>query len=133
MEAGHERSAGEWQAEWEAVPQLAGLAAGSLALAGEVARGLRVDAAAMGRNLEADGGLVMAEAYMIRLAGRLGRGRAHDVVYDAAAAARSTGSALQDTLDDEARAALGGAPPRPQDYVGDPRRACDAAAALWRA
>ena len=55
----------------------------------------------MERNLEADGGLVMAEAYMMRLA-------------------------------DEARAVIGGAPLRPRDYVGDPHRACDSAAAPWR-
>ena len=82
MEAGHERAAGEWQIEWETLPQHAILAAGCARLGGEIASGLRVFPEAMRRNLAGDG-YVMAEAYMMRLADPLGRERAHDLVYAA--------------------------------------------------
>src|SRR5215510_13764046 len=54
---------------------------------GEVMRGLRIDPARMRRNLELSGGLIMAEAVMLKLGATLGRQHAHDAVYDAAQAA----------------------------------------------
>ncbi|HWG02118.1 MAG TPA: lyase family protein [Trebonia sp.] len=135
MEAGHERAAGEWQAEWQAIPQLVSLAAGSLATARSIAEGLQVFPAAMRRNLSADGGLVMAEAYMMRLAPHLGRERAHDVVYGAARKTRENGEALGDVLAgllaDETAASIRGEL-APEDYIGHPEKAVSAAAALWR-
>ena len=53
----------------------------------EVLRGLRLDPAAMRKNLDLGGGLIMAEAVMLNLGAALGRQHAHDVVYDAAQAA----------------------------------------------
>jgi adenylosuccinate lyase len=41
----------------------------------------------MRRNLDLGGGLIMAEAVMLRLGATLGRQHAHDIVYDAAQAA----------------------------------------------
>jgi len=135
MEAGHERAAGEWQAEWQAIPQLVSLAAGSLATACSIAAGLQVFPAAMRGNLSADGGLVMAEAYMMRLAPHLGRERAHEVVYEAARKTRENGEALGDVLAgllaDEAAASIRDEL-APEDYIGHPEEAVSAAAALWR-
>lgn len=137
MEAGHERAAGEWQIEWYAVPLLAELAAGAMGTAAEIAVGLRVFPETMRANLDADGGLIMAEAYMMRLADTLGRERAHDLVYEAARVARAEGRALDTTLREVASpgelAGLNGSvliPP--QAYVGDPRRTCAAALKAWR-
>ncbi|MEV5486367.1 MULTISPECIES: class-II fumarase/aspartase family protein [Streptomyces] len=134
MEAGHERAAGEWQAEWQVLPQLIALAAGALATAYKIASGLEVFPDSMRANLDADSGLVMAEAYMITLAPRLGREQAHDLVYDAARRCRTTGESL--------RSVLGGIVPAetaealralaPEDYVGNPRTTVDAALAEWR-
>jgi 3-carboxy-cis,cis-muconate cycloisomerase len=135
MEAGHERSAGEWQAEWQAIPQLVSLAAGSLATACSIAEGLQVFPAVMRRNLGADGGLVMAEAYMMRLAPHLGRERAHDVVYEAARKTRENGETLGEVL---AGLLAGDAAASirdelaPEEYIGRPEEAVRAAAALWR-
>lgn len=56
MEAGHERAAGEWQIEWEVVPELASLAAGCLSMASEISEGLQVFPDAMRRNMDAEGG-----------------------------------------------------------------------------
>lgn len=48
--------------KWQVLPQLAGLAAGCLGRAAEVAANLRVSPKTLRRNREADGGLIMAEA-----------------------------------------------------------------------
>jgi 3-carboxy-cis,cis-muconate cycloisomerase len=50
----------------------------------EVLRGLKLDPARMRRNLDLGGGLIMAEAVMLKLGVEIGRQHAHDVVYDAA-------------------------------------------------
>jgi 3-carboxy-cis,cis-muconate cycloisomerase len=137
MEAEHERAAGEWQIEWHVLPQLAALAAGALSSAATVARGLQVSPEAMRRNLERTRGLVMAEAYMMCLAPKLGRERAHDVVYDAAQEARREGTSLEEALDRrDAEEGLEGLrealPIPPERYVGQPDHVCAAALGAWR-
>ncbi|WP_329261178.1 adenylosuccinate lyase family protein [Actinoallomurus sp. NBC_01490] len=136
MEAGHERAAGEWQVEWYVVPQLAELGAGALATAAQVAGGLRVFPQAMRDNLEAEGGLIMAEAYMMRLAPALGRERAHDLVYEAAGRARAERRTLAETLRELATpgdaAVLGELSITPDSYLGDVEAICTAALAAWR-
>jgi 3-carboxy-cis,cis-muconate cycloisomerase len=136
MEAGHERAAGEWQVEWYVVPLLAELSAGALATAAEVAAGLRIYPEVMRANLGAEGGLIMAEAYMMRLAPALGRERAHDLVYKAAHEAREHGRELADALRDVAGpddlASLGTLPIPPESYIGDAEAICAAALDAWR-
>ncbi|MEU8400216.1 adenylosuccinate lyase family protein [Nonomuraea sp. NPDC048892] len=136
MEAGHERAAGEWQVEWYVVPLLAELAAGALATAADVAAGLRVFPETMRANLDAEGGLIMAEAYMMRLAPALGRERAHDLVYRAAHEARAHGRALAEALRDvagpEELRSLGALPIPPESYIGDAEAICAAALDAWR-
>ncbi|HEY1973353.1 MAG TPA: lyase family protein, partial [Pseudonocardia sp.] len=134
MEAGHERAAGEWQIEWQTLPQLVSLCAATLATSASIAEGLQVFPDAMRANLSADGGMVMAEAYMMRLAGALGRERAHDLVYQAVGRCRRTGDTLADVL----RAELFGHPAAreieeltPESWVGQPRHTVRAALALW--
>jgi 3-carboxy-cis,cis-muconate cycloisomerase len=137
MEAGHERAAGEWQAEWEILPQAAGTAAGALALAADTAASMRVFPDAMTRNLTADGGLLMAEAHMMRLAPALGREAAHDLVYAAAQQARaaSTGllDALMPALPPELAADLAARPVAAADCTGEAEDVSRAAAARWTA
>lgn len=137
MQAGHERAAGEWQIEWQVVPQVACLAAGCLLVAAEIIEGLQVFPEAMRRNLDIDGGLIMAEAYMIRLAKVLGQAGAHDLVYKAAQTARQTKSSLvkvlAETLSPELRAQLGIFPLRTEDYLGQAEQVCRVAIAEWQA
>jgi 3-carboxy-cis,cis-muconate cycloisomerase len=133
-EAGHERSAGEWQVEWHVVPQVACLTAAALLRAAEVVEGLAVHPDAMAANLRADGGLIMAEAYMMALAPALGRQRAHDVLYAAARAVREDGLDLHAAV----LAACGAQDPLPDlptpgGYVGSCAGVCDAALRAWRA
>jgi adenylosuccinate lyase len=53
----------------------------------EIFNGLQVFPDRMLENLHRSGGLIMAEALMLELGTRIGRQRAHDVIYDAAQAA----------------------------------------------
>ncbi len=101
MAAAHERPAGAWHGEWHALPQLFGLAAGALDEARLLATGLEVDTARMAANLEATGGLIFADKVASRLASRIGRGRAHALVEEAAATARARGIPLAQALADE--------------------------------
>jgi 3-carboxy-cis,cis-muconate cycloisomerase len=75
-----------------------------------VLRGLKLDPARMRKNLDLGGGLIMAEAVMLRLGAAIGRQHAHDVVYDAAQAAFTEGRPF---------AALLAADPRVSAHLGE--------------
>ncbi|HZQ35050.1 MAG TPA: adenylosuccinate lyase family protein [Dehalococcoidia bacterium] len=60
--------------------------------------GLQIFPERMRRNLDLSGGLIMAEAVMLELGKRLGRQRAHDVVYEAAQTAATSGRPFRDLL-----------------------------------
>jgi 3-carboxy-cis,cis-muconate cycloisomerase len=137
QEAGHERSAGEWQIEWHVIPQLAVLAGSALSEATIIAEGMRVDSDRMLSNLELDGGLVMAEAQMIQLADVLGREHAHDLVYEAATLARKEGSVLSAALrrvaEDKGKSHLLPAElVGPKEYLGEANEICQTAVRHWR-
>src|SRR4029450_2293176 len=72
----HERAAGGWPAEWEPQRDLLRLVGSAAAWSRELLDGLEVDPARMRANLDATGGLVMAEAAVAALSGPLGPGRA---------------------------------------------------------
>jgi 3-carboxy-cis,cis-muconate cycloisomerase len=76
----HERSAGPWHAEWPTLPSLLLVTSGALAAIVDIAEGLEVDAARMRANLEATGGLIMAEAVAFALAEKVGKQEAHHLV-----------------------------------------------------
>lgn len=67
----HERGLGNWPAEWSALPDLFRLAAGALEQSTTLLEGLEVDPARMRANLEATGGLILAEAVKSALAPKL--------------------------------------------------------------
>src|SRR5262249_4468603 len=106
---GHERAAGEWHVEWDALPLVAGYATGALTGAAGVVRALRVVPERMRANLELEGGTVMAEAAMMAAAPTLGRQRAHDLLYAASVRARDAGTSLRAAVadDDELARAVG--------------------------
>src|SRR5205085_3854484 len=76
----HERSAGPWHAEWPTLPTLMLVTSGGLAAIVDIAEGLEVDAARMRVNLDATGGLIMAEAVTMALAEKIGKSAAHHLV-----------------------------------------------------
>jgi len=119
MQGTHERAAGEWQAEWDAVPLTCAATAGAVAGARRVIAGLDVFPGRMRENLDTQGNAIMAESAMMALASVVGRAEAHALVSEAAAAARSEGltlrAALERALEPETLAAT-----RPLDDVLDP-------------
>ena len=98
MAADHERATGPWHIEWIALPQAFVAASGALYQARFMLEGLIVEPAAMRRNLDATGGLIVAEAVMMALAPHMGRGAAHDVVYACCRDALEHGTPLLDQL-----------------------------------
>jgi 3-carboxy-cis,cis-muconate cycloisomerase len=96
-----ERGTGPWQAEPLGLPQMFVLTHGALLHTRAIAEGMVVDTARMRRNLDATGGLIMAEAVMMGLAPRLGRDAAHHAVKHACDAALSQGIGLTAALKNE--------------------------------
>src|ERR1700753_983662 len=76
----HERSAGPWHAEWPTLPSLLLATSGALSAIVDIAEGLEVDTVRMRTNLEATGGLIMAEAIAFALAEKVGKQEAHRLV-----------------------------------------------------
>jgi 3-carboxy-cis,cis-muconate cycloisomerase len=109
MAVAHERPAGAWHGEWHSLPQLFGLASGALHEAKILAEGLVVDAARMRLNLDATRGLLFADAVAARLAPRLGRAAAHELIEQAAKKVRVSGLSLQDVLAQDPQIAASGA------------------------
>jgi 3-carboxy-cis,cis-muconate cycloisomerase len=133
MEAGHERSAGEWQIEWHVLPQIAVLTSGCLRIAARVVNGLSVDPERMRTNIALEQGRTLSEAYMFELAPELGREDAHDVIYAAAVASKERGIELREAVlevSDIAPEDL--ADLRPDDYIGQAREEAVAAVSAWR-
>ncbi|WP_433262273.1 class-II fumarase/aspartase family protein [Actinosynnema sp. CS-041913] len=94
----HERAVGAWHSEWPTVTELLRLVGGAAhGLRGLLSR-LRVDPERMRRNLELTGGLLMAEHVAGRLAARIGRTEAQDLVTEVCRIAVLSGRSLRDAL-----------------------------------
>ena len=104
----HQRAAGAWHAEWETLSELLRLTGSAASWSATLLAGLRVDADRMRANLDASGGMPMAEHVTAELAPALGRLAAHDLVAAAAARAAQARTTLAAELlgDAEAAAAL---------------------------
>jgi 3-carboxy-cis,cis-muconate cycloisomerase len=98
MVADHERSTGPWEIEWIVLPEAFCLTAGALKQSRLMLEGLEVDPAAMRRNIDMTGGLVMSEAVMMGLGPCIGREYAHDLVYDLCRESLATKTPLLDLL-----------------------------------
>jgi 3-carboxy-cis,cis-muconate cycloisomerase len=93
-----ERATGPWHAEWIALPESFGYAAGALHQTEFMMGGLIVDPQRMAKNLGMTHGLIVAEAVMMGLAPHTGRNEAHDLVYDACRTAIDSDRPLYDVL-----------------------------------
>ena len=94
----HERSAGPWHAEWPTLPTLLLVTSGGLAAIVDIAEGLEVDVARMRLNLDATGGLIMAEAVTMALAEKIGKSDAHHLIEAASKKAVAGKKHLRDVL-----------------------------------
>jgi 3-carboxy-cis,cis-muconate cycloisomerase len=95
----HERAAGAWQAEWDALSRALALTGGAAAALAEALGGLEVRVDRMRANLDLTGGLLLTEA----VATRLDRPDAKAILTIAAQRALASGRPLRDELiEDEA-------------------------------
>jgi 3-carboxy-cis,cis-muconate cycloisomerase len=132
----HERAAGDWHAEWEALSGALAYTGGAADSIRRAVEGLEVDVERMRRNLDATGGLIMAERVSHLLAGELGRIEAHELMGEASARAAAAGRPLRDELladprveltEEELDAALD-----PATYLGSAETFVDRALDLYR-
>jgi 3-carboxy-cis,cis-muconate cycloisomerase len=97
----HERAAGAWHSEWEALSDALALSGGAVAAMREVMQGLQVYPERMHENLKATHGLLLAEHVTTIAADRLGRLEAHELVKAASHRTLDTGRSLREELLDE--------------------------------
>ena len=97
----HERSSGPWHAEWPTLPMLLLVTSGALAAIVDIAEGLEVDVERMRVNLDATGGLIMAEAVTFALAEKIGKSEAHRLIEEACKKAVADKQHLRDVLSAE--------------------------------
>jgi len=93
-----QRAAGAWHAEWETLSDLLRVTGSAASWSATLLTGLRVDAARMRANLDASGGLLLAEHVAALLAPVVGNLAAHDLVAGAAARAAADGTGLEVAL-----------------------------------
>jgi 3-carboxy-cis,cis-muconate cycloisomerase len=126
----HERGVGGWHAEWEALAGALAFSGGAVAAAANAVSGLEVDVERMRANLDASGGLVLAERVSLALTPRLGRSQAHEVVAEAARA-----PSFREALIADERAALSEAELDalldPTGYLGAAEALVDRALGRW--
>ena len=120
-----ERATGPWHVEWFALPQSFTLTAATLHHARFMLEGLEVNPTRMRENLDLTGGLILAEAVMMKLGESIGRQSAYQIVYEACRAARAGQRTLHEILAED-RTIQAQIPPDvllslldPTRYVGD--------------
>jgi 3-carboxy-cis,cis-muconate cycloisomerase len=122
----HERAIGAWHAEWRALTEALALTGGAASWMREALEGLEVDEERMRANLDATGGLLMAERVSGLLAERLGRLAAHDLVQEAAQAPSFRDALLEHLSEAEIDEALD-----PAGYLGSAEPFVDRALAYY--
>jgi 3-carboxy-cis,cis-muconate cycloisomerase len=138
MIAAHERPAGAWHSEWVTLSDALALTGGAAVAIREVTEGLQVHTERMRENLDATGGLLLAENLTTVASERLGRLKAHDLVQAVARRAADGRSSFREELlgDDEIREVLSeeeiDAALDPAGYLGSAGTFVDRALALYR-
>ena len=134
----HERAAGAWHAEWEALSDALALTGGAASAIREVTEGLEVRPDRMRENLGITDGLLLAENVTTVAARKLGRLEAHELVKAASHRTFENGSSLRDEIlaepalsdvlsPEEIDAALD-----PQSYLGSAEAFVDRALGFYR-
>ncbi|MCC8628975.1 3-carboxy-cis,cis-muconate cycloisomerase [Xanthomonas vesicatoria] len=99
----HERAAGQWHAEWDTLPQIVCLTAGSLAQMQACLAELELNRTRMRQHLDSHGGVLYAEAVVFALAPQLGKRQAHALVEQAVARAQVQQRHLREVLAEDAQ------------------------------
>jgi 3-carboxy-cis,cis-muconate cycloisomerase len=118
----HERAAGGWQTEWDAVPRAFGATAAALQRVTDAAAALHVDAERMQAVSRLTDGRILSEVLSAALTQRLGRGAAQRTISEASATAGATGRSFPDVLRERV-AELGTLDPSELDRMLDQRNA----------
>jgi 3-carboxy-cis,cis-muconate cycloisomerase len=122
----HERAAGPWHAEWDALTGALEATGGAVAAVAEALAGLEVDTARMRQNLDVTGGLIMAERVAFAAAEHIGLVEAQRLV-SAAAGRVDEGTSFRQALAESDGLGL---TPDAIDAALDPARGLESAAAL---
>ena len=93
-----ERGLGNWQAEWETLPEIFRLTAGALHQIATIVPDLEIDVASMRQNLDATRGLIFAEAVSMALAAHVGKSAADALLKEAIEKVRAPGEHLHEVL-----------------------------------
>ena len=134
----HERAAGAWHAEWEALSDALALSGGAASAVREVTEGLEVRPERMRQNLGVTDGLILAENVTTVAARDLGRLEAHELVKAASRRTFENGSSLREEI--LADPALNGvlslgeidAALEPRNYLGSAEAFVDRALDFYR-
>jgi 3-carboxy-cis,cis-muconate cycloisomerase len=94
----HERAAGAWHAEWQALTAALAFTGGAVSWLVEVMTDLEVFPDRMRENFDMTQGLVMTERVTFLLAERMDRGIAHEMIRAASGRAAEEGSSLKTVL-----------------------------------
>ncbi len=94
----HERGVGQMNIEWMVIPEAFILMSGSMRHTRFILENLWVDEENMRKNLDLGGGLLMSESVMMGLAPKVGKAKAHHLVYDAAGKAHEKRITLKEAL-----------------------------------
>ncbi len=94
----HERATGQWHVEWYTLPKMFIVSSSSFRCSRELLEGIKVDKKNMIKNLNHTNGLILAESIMMKIAPKLGRQKAHDLVYDCCRKSITNNITLLDTL-----------------------------------
>lgn len=119
---GLQRDGAAWFTEWMSLPQLCILTGRALALASDVASRLSPDTTSMARGIDADGGLILAEALTFALTRHMPRPEAAEAVKALSARVRSgegdlLSLARQTWSDLDLSAGVGTAPQEARDFA----------------
>lgn len=127
----HERDMRSWQTEWKYIPDTCMMLGAALKGANYVLSGLIVKPDHMEKNLDLLKGLLLSENVMLRLGEKIGRQRAHEVIYAASMRAYESGHSLKEVLleTEEVRSHLS---EEELDILLDPRRYTGLAAEFAR-
>ena len=94
----HERAAGRWHAEWDALANLLITAGGAAERSLSLVSNLAIDTARMTANLECNHGLVLSEVVMSACTPKIGRRKAKSIVTTAVAKAIDEGISLKTAM-----------------------------------
>lgn len=108
MQQEHERAAGGWQTEWQAIPDLFCYTAAAVDHVSKALGGLKVDVERMEANIWLGSGLLMSEALLVALTPKLGRLEAQRVVEEVGKRASEQGVSLREVAgaDERVKSAL---------------------------